>query len=376
MMLAARAGFTDVVSLLLAAGGDVDAMDVTGATSLVSACKNGHAEVVELLLAARADPNAATPRERTPLMGAAENGSLDVVRVLLAAGAKVDAADKSGCTSLLFAAAGGDDALVSALLEARANPNEAAHNGRTCLMVAAQAGQESVARLLLASHADAGAVEYRGRNALFHAAEGGHMGVLQALLSSGATYDINESDSNGWTCLAVAAMENNVVVVEGLLALGADPDVTNNDGHSCLAATAELGFGSAVSALLGAGAVHGGWLEKRSSAKLTRNRWQRRWLQIGQSLALRFCKKEPERGNVGKAKCIVDMAGVSAVLGTLANRADESGDGGEGYHFGVETAARVFELRAATDEERTCWVTVLEAALVCVNGRDSGPSGV
>ena len=88
LLFAAREGHEAVVSALLSAGADKNAVRQNGAAPLYIAAENGHEAVVSALLAAGADKNAAMHDGRTPLFAAAEKGHVAVVSALLAAGAR------------------------------------------------------------------------------------------------------------------------------------------------------------------------------------------------------------------------------------------------------------------------------------------------
>jgi ankyrin repeat protein len=61
LMLAAEAGFPDIVQLLITKGADVNKKTFSsGATALMFAARNGHTKVVEILLKNKADKNART----------------------------------------------------------------------------------------------------------------------------------------------------------------------------------------------------------------------------------------------------------------------------------------------------------------------------
>ena len=96
-------GDAAVVSLLLAAGADVDVRDYHGATPLHDACRSGRPVIVSLLLAAGADVDVRTRCGTTPLHSACGSGHAAVVSLLLAAGADVDVRGLSGYTPLFTA---------------------------------------------------------------------------------------------------------------------------------------------------------------------------------------------------------------------------------------------------------------------------------
>ena len=66
LFLAAQAGNTEVVKLLVDAGTDVDIANENDATPLFIAAREGHLEVVRLLLEAGADPTASNKNAVTP----------------------------------------------------------------------------------------------------------------------------------------------------------------------------------------------------------------------------------------------------------------------------------------------------------------------
>jgi len=84
---AAYSGRTDVVRLLLDAGGSPNAENETGETALTWAAGHGHIGVVRLLLSRGADPNYGC-REITPLKYARDGGFPQIVALLKQAGEK------------------------------------------------------------------------------------------------------------------------------------------------------------------------------------------------------------------------------------------------------------------------------------------------
>ncbi len=111
-------GHKGVVTSLIAAGSNVNAVHGRGGTAIGSAAYNGHTRVVELLIEARANVNVRDEAGWTPLICASTSGHWKVVDRLLAAGADVGARDILGRTALSAAASGGHASIVERLAPA------------------------------------------------------------------------------------------------------------------------------------------------------------------------------------------------------------------------------------------------------------------
>ena len=108
----------ELVRLLVDAGGDVSVSNRYGVQPIALAATNGSAVVLEQLLDAGADPNASMPGGETALMTAARAGPPDAVRVPLRAGADPNARDDvGGQTAVMWAAARNNAPAVHALAE-------------------------------------------------------------------------------------------------------------------------------------------------------------------------------------------------------------------------------------------------------------------
>ena len=277
LMTAARTGNADVVRALLAHGAAVDAATIeTRATALMWAVAQPHPGVVRILLDAGADPAVSTAKGFTPLMLAAQNGDIETARALIAAGADVDAPSADGTHVLPYAIVRAQDAFALFLLDEGADPNGAMGGVR-------------------ALHAAAGDVDLwlrdwymrHGRYRLY-APLGGELDgarrltLVKALLDRGAavnaritssamfssyvgyptkgafeSFSVGTGDLRGATPLWVAATDMNgservfnygpaytsssTEVLCALLAAGADPHLTTDDGTTPLMAAAGLG---------------------------------------------------------------------------------------------------------------------------------------
>ncbi len=101
LLIAALAGWTEVVTALLDHGADVHARNKGGLTALHAASYGGHLETVRLLIERGAEVNQTDNfYTMSPLHAAAEEGRTQVVALLLANGAVVEAKERNGYTPL------------------------------------------------------------------------------------------------------------------------------------------------------------------------------------------------------------------------------------------------------------------------------------
>jgi len=111
LVLAAREGHTDVVSLLVEKGADVGDEGLHEATALHVAAEKGHTAVVELLLEGHGGHKAlwlADAEGNTALHLAVAGGHAETAAALLARGADTHARDNKGLTAMDLAASSPD----------------------------------------------------------------------------------------------------------------------------------------------------------------------------------------------------------------------------------------------------------------------------
>ena len=272
LMTAARTGSLGIVRSLLARGAAVDAATAsTRETALMWAVAERHRDVVRALVARGADVHPQPGQAFSPLIAAARNGDIETARLLLAAGAGVDETGSDGAHPLAYAVVVGQSAFAHFLLERGADPNGAV-DGVTALHAAAG----PVGTWLKAwnrKHGGAGA--RGGRLALRE-----RLPLVDALLVRGAdpnarmtasdvteqgfvrngaydTFATGTGDVAGATPLWVAAFATNPGpgrmrngwsthrstgdVLRRLLAAGARPGITSNDGTTPMMAAAGCG---------------------------------------------------------------------------------------------------------------------------------------
>jgi ankyrin repeat protein len=171
------------VRAMLQRGMDPNTVDSSGEPALVIAARAGNTATVDVLLAGRANVNERNRYGDTALMIAALNGRFDIVKKLRARGAELDGA---GWTALIYAATGGHDAIVGYLLAEGAKINAESPNGTTALMMAVREGRFTTAELLVAGGADVNHRNQNGANALDWAKRNNDAQLVARLRRAGA----------------------------------------------------------------------------------------------------------------------------------------------------------------------------------------------
>jgi hypothetical protein len=177
----ARSNRVDVVTLLLAAGMDPDAL---GGKALAMAAAGGRTELLRLLLEAGADPDRPSGSFGQPaLISALMRGEIEAARLLLEAGADPDVPTRAGATALFFAQ---DVETARMLLDAGATVNRRDDAGGTALMSAVVLGDLALVELLLERGADPAVADHSGRSATLLAKAFRFARIEERLYAAGA----------------------------------------------------------------------------------------------------------------------------------------------------------------------------------------------
>jgi ankyrin repeat protein len=265
---AAREGHVEAAQTLIGAGADLDVGDNYGTTPATIAVLNGHLDVAATLLDAGADPNVQDRYGRTPLFAATDLNTMDVnprptpaitgdhrpvdiVRLALARGAEVDlpiSADGlpqwvaqggghnpmlfDGATAFFRAAMSADLEIMNILLDAGADPHVKTGE-QPCRMDepeycerATYLGPEGQVTPFMA------AAGVGWRLGISRGRESDAIEALQILLDLGA--EINQTNQNGNTALHGAATRHAPMIIEFLVANGADLHAQNVKGWTPL----------------------------------------------------------------------------------------------------------------------------------------------
>ncbi|RUT07083.1 hypothetical protein DSM106972_023440 [Dulcicalothrix desertica PCC 7102] len=219
VILAARCGHAEALTVLMEAGADPYCKDGEGLSAYEWAGRNEHSRILEVLRRFGVDGTRVDKNEN--LILAAEQGDVATVSEWLTQGADINARDQrrktKNSTPLMLAAACGHIEVVEALLQAGANPNLSDvgdETAKTPLTLFGQFKPETIA-----------AIGYRlGRTPLILAVN--NLAILQRLLSGGA--ELNTQDALGYTALHLACQDGSVEVVRELINAGADVNITNH----------------------------------------------------------------------------------------------------------------------------------------------------
>ena len=121
LCLAAKAGNIEQIRTQLSLGADINSYDPSGKTALMLAASAGKTSVVELLVANRANLDLADRKEgQTALMMATIAGNVEVVQALLKGGANPNLKDQAGHTCLQYAQQSGNPKISQLLKQAGA----------------------------------------------------------------------------------------------------------------------------------------------------------------------------------------------------------------------------------------------------------------
>jgi ankyrin repeat protein len=257
---AAREGRLEATRALIAAGADLNLLDEYGSTPLILAVVNGHLDVAGALIEAGADPKIADEWGRTAVFAATdlntrdvlafaqprrddELTAADIVRMALARGAEPNARltkrlpdwivvggahspiVRPGTTALLRAAMSGDLEIMRLLLDAGADPrlatDELENGGQDGGGGMGDFGSGATTPFLAAAGIGWRKGVSRGR-------EEDAVAALEMLMARGA--GVNDVNQAGDTALHGATYRGSLVIMEFLLANGADPMIANKTG--------------------------------------------------------------------------------------------------------------------------------------------------
>ena len=219
LMIAAKRGHINALTLLIKHGADVDLQDSDGYKALHFAVYGSDisSEIFSCLIGIGADVNARTNNGVTPLMIAAEEGHINAVTSLVKCGANVHLQDKDGQTALHHAMQSPQASIcevLSCLIKNGADVNAHTFHNETPLMLASRDDHVNVVTFLIKHRADVDLQDKDGDTALHYAASSSLPEIVETLLNLGASHMCNHQ---GLTPLHQACISANIALVEYLI---------------------------------------------------------------------------------------------------------------------------------------------------------------
>ncbi|CAG8898977.1 unnamed protein product [Penicillium egyptiacum] len=246
-------GHQDVVPILLEKGADVNIAGEHHAPALYMASHLGNPAIVLSLLERGADVNYNHERQGTALYRACRSGHPKVVKILLESGANVNIiGNRDYGSALLTASALNYPDIVIDLLKKGANTDYNNQRHGTALQTASRRGWQNVVAILLANGADPNIRGGYDSSAIQAASDHGHQGVVELLLENGA--DVNFQGERKTTALQMAAREGHRAIIALLLNYGADVTVKGELCGTALDAATEQGHTEIIEMLAKKGA--------------------------------------------------------------------------------------------------------------------------
>ena len=252
-------GFSDMVSLLIEFGADVNAANTAGLTALMFAAKQGHLDIARLLIQHGAQINLIDKNETSALVYAARSGHLNSISFLVSADWVTDSVNDLGLTeaaqqAMVASAEAGHEQVLEFMLDmSEVNINRPdTLTGNTALCAAAGAGKRRCIEILLRRGATVNVANLKESPPLHMAIAGGHWDITEMLLKEGA--GLEQTDGKGRTPLMISALEGHAGVLELLINKQALVDALDYDGLSALGWACLKARVQTVSSLLEQGA--------------------------------------------------------------------------------------------------------------------------
>ena len=191
---------------------------------LLAACFQENIQHVQLLLDSYTDVNHVSSAGYTPLHIAVDKGNIDLVTLLLNQGVNVNSVTSGGKTPLHIAADKTEEIIIQKLLAHEADPNLKDSSGNTSLHLAVRVKGEAkpVKQKIMGGNKSTFPTPYHVYS----------VQTVQAIIEHGA--DVNAVNSRGQTAVWFACIEGRDSFVKILLDTGADPNIADKYGESCL----------------------------------------------------------------------------------------------------------------------------------------------
>ena len=250
LFIAASEGHIHIMSWLLQNGADANEQESTGCHPLIVSAFQGRADMVKLLLKFGANANLVDKLGRTALMAAAQQGHTTVINILLQKGALVDLQAHSGSTAAVYAAMA-DEFDILRILH-KFNPkifSSYGSHGITLMSHICRHGNLDMVKAIQGlDHSLIHQVDDECRTPLMAATEGGHVKMVQYLVENG--FSVNTTTDTGTQALTIAILEKNTAIIDILLPMVENVDVTDKYGNTVLLLASAIGDFKTVKSLI------------------------------------------------------------------------------------------------------------------------------
>lgn len=212
--------------------------------SVLSIVKQNNVRMLNILVAI---PGSVPSKDLNDgLLLAAKEGYTDCVDCLIKAGADIDTTDNSCQTPFYLAVCNNQIPSALFLLRSGNDCDILAKNGYAAIHIAVKKNHHECVRVLLENGVDINSRDSGNNTPLILAVANKKYLVAEELLSRPGC-DVNAQNSDGWTALHYAA--HMAAGVDMLLAVGANPNLYNEDGNTPLMLAAIEGFSKVVNNL-------------------------------------------------------------------------------------------------------------------------------
>lgn len=256
LIAAAWANDLEQVSMLIAAGADVNAKDATAQSAYLIATSEGYLPLLELTLQHGADVTSLDSWNGTGLIRASERGHAGVAGRLIQANIDVDHVNNLGWVALHEALVFAQDARAEAYIDTVrvlvaggadvSIPTQ--RDSQSPTELATSGGLAPQAQLIQAALDADPLAQNVANERLLNAASTGDADCVALALRAGA--EMETRNGLDQTALLLAATEDHVDVARLLVALGADPDALDHQHDTPWLVTGVTGSVAMVEALL------------------------------------------------------------------------------------------------------------------------------
>lgn len=248
LMICARFKHVECLKLLAAAGADFGLVNVAGQCTLSIAglmrWALGFQQAVLDVIQAGKIPQSSNAAVFSPLMFVTRANNIEALKKLIEQpGIDLDEQDQNGFSAVMVAVTGGHVDAFQLLVYAGANVKLQNKYGETAMSLSeASLNSDAFEKVMLDYALAKGNLSSGGIYSLHRAARRGDLDTVRAFTIG--EYDVNVSDSDGYTPLMLAAREGHGSICELLISCGAKCDIENARHETALGLARKNGLGN------------------------------------------------------------------------------------------------------------------------------------